>query len=123
MTYQRSRRLSSSGAAQRLGATATLPSHSPLALKRGSIVVCGGEKAQCQRYMMRQPRARMLKIDSSAKRMGAGLLRCRRLLAFSPTASPRRRRDRAVSLALRVIADRIDNGEPLPEEAHNLFAA
>jgi predicted RNase H-like HicB family nuclease len=32
-------------------------------------------------------------------------------------------RARAVSLALRVIADRIDNGEPLPEEATNLFAA
>jgi predicted RNase H-like HicB family nuclease len=29
----------------------------------------------------------------------------------------------AVSLALRVIADRIDNGEPIPEEAGNLFAA
>ena len=32
-------------------------------------------------------------------------------------------RTRAVSLALRVIADRIDNGEPLPEEAQKLFAA
>ena len=30
---------------------------------------------------------------------------------------------RAVSLALRVIADRIDNGEPLPDEARSLFAA
>lgn len=30
---------------------------------------------------------------------------------------------RAVSLALRVIADRIDNGERLPDEARNLFAA
>ena len=30
---------------------------------------------------------------------------------------------RAVSLALRVIADRIDNGEALPEEAQKLFAA
>jgi predicted RNase H-like HicB family nuclease len=29
----------------------------------------------------------------------------------------------AVSLALRVLADRIDNGEPLPEEAQKLFAA
>jgi predicted RNase H-like HicB family nuclease len=28
-----------------------------------------------------------------------------------------------VSLALRVIADRIDNGEPLPDEARNLFVA
>jgi predicted RNase H-like HicB family nuclease len=32
-------------------------------------------------------------------------------------------RARAVSLALRVIADRIDNGEPLPDEARKLFAA
>ncbi len=32
-------------------------------------------------------------------------------------------RARAVSLALRVVADRIDNGEPLPEEARNPFAA
>jgi predicted RNase H-like HicB family nuclease len=32
-------------------------------------------------------------------------------------------RAHAVSLALRVIADRIDNGEPLPEEAQKLFAA
>lgn len=30
---------------------------------------------------------------------------------------------RAVSLALRVIADRIDHGETLPEEAQRLFAA
>jgi predicted RNase H-like HicB family nuclease len=28
-----------------------------------------------------------------------------------------------ISLALRVMADRIDNGEPLPDEARNLFAA
>jgi predicted RNase H-like HicB family nuclease len=28
-----------------------------------------------------------------------------------------------VSLALRVIADRIDNGEPLPDEARDLFVA
>ena len=32
-------------------------------------------------------------------------------------------RAHAISLALRVIADRIDNGEPLPEEARDLFAA
>jgi predicted RNase H-like HicB family nuclease len=29
----------------------------------------------------------------------------------------------AISLALRVIADRIDNGEALPDEARSLFAA
>ena len=32
-------------------------------------------------------------------------------------------RTHAVSLALRVIADQIDNGEPLHKEASNLFAA
>ena len=32
-------------------------------------------------------------------------------------------RTHALSLALRVIADRIDNGEPLPEVARKLFAA
>jgi predicted RNase H-like HicB family nuclease len=32
-------------------------------------------------------------------------------------------RAHAVSLALRVIADRIDNGKPVPEEARKLFAA
>jgi predicted RNase H-like HicB family nuclease len=30
---------------------------------------------------------------------------------------------RAVALAFRVIADRIDSGEPVPAEAHGLFAA
>jgi predicted RNase H-like HicB family nuclease len=28
-----------------------------------------------------------------------------------------------ISLVLRVMADRVDNGEPLPDEARNLFAA
>ena len=32
-------------------------------------------------------------------------------------------RAHVVSLALRVIADRIDNGEPVPEDAQKLFAA
>jgi predicted RNase H-like HicB family nuclease len=32
-------------------------------------------------------------------------------------------RAHATALALRVIADRIENGEPLPDEARNLFAA
>ena len=32
-------------------------------------------------------------------------------------------RAHVTSLALRIIADRIDNGEPLPEEARKLFAA
>jgi len=32
-------------------------------------------------------------------------------------------RAHAIALALRVIADRLDNGEPLPAEASSLFAA
>jgi predicted RNase H-like HicB family nuclease len=32
-------------------------------------------------------------------------------------------RANAIALALRVIADRIENGEPAPEEANGLFAA
>ena len=32
-------------------------------------------------------------------------------------------RAHAMALALRVIADRVENGEPLPDEAKNLFAA
>ena len=43
------------------------------------------------------------------------------VLAYGNTEAEARAR--AVSLALRVIADRIDNGEPLPEEARALFAA
>jgi predicted RNase H-like HicB family nuclease len=43
------------------------------------------------------------------------------VLAYGDTEAEARAR--AVSPALRVIADRIDNGEPLPEEAGNLFAA
>ena len=42
-------------------------------------------------------------------------------LAYGSTEAEAR--THAVSLALRVIADRIDNGEPLPEEARDLFAA
>ncbi len=32
-------------------------------------------------------------------------------------------RAHVIAMALRVIADRIDNGEPVPDEAGNLFAA
>ena len=32
-------------------------------------------------------------------------------------------RAHAIALALRVIADRIENGEPVPDEARDLFAA
>jgi predicted RNase H-like HicB family nuclease len=32
-------------------------------------------------------------------------------------------RTKAIALSLRVIADRIEHGEPVPAEAHDLFAA
>jgi len=43
------------------------------------------------------------------------------VLAYGNTEAEARAH--AVSLALRVIADRIDNGEPLPDEARDLFVA
>jgi predicted RNase H-like HicB family nuclease len=43
------------------------------------------------------------------------------VLAYGKTEAEARAR--AIALALRVIADRIDNGEPMPDEAKNLFAA
>jgi predicted RNase H-like HicB family nuclease len=43
------------------------------------------------------------------------------VLAYGDTEAEAR--THAASLALRVIADRIDNGEPVPEEARKLFAA
>ena len=43
------------------------------------------------------------------------------MLAYGNTEAEAR--THAVSLAYRVIADRIDNGEPIPEEARDLFAA
>lgn len=38
-------------------------------------------------------------------------------------ATPEAARHKAEALALRVLAERIDNGEPLPDEAAPIFAA
>ncbi|MGH6987706.1 MAG: type II toxin-antitoxin system HicB family antitoxin [Caulobacteraceae bacterium] len=43
------------------------------------------------------------------------------VLAYGETRA--KARAGAIALALRVIADRIENGEPTPEEAEVLFAA
>lgn len=43
------------------------------------------------------------------------------VLAYGPT--PEAARQKAEALALRVLAERIDNGEPLPDEAAPIFAA
>jgi len=43
------------------------------------------------------------------------------VLAYGETEAEARAN--AIALALRVIADRIENGEPAPEEARGLFAA
>jgi predicted RNase H-like HicB family nuclease len=43
------------------------------------------------------------------------------VLAYGATEAEAR--SNAIALALRVIADRIENGEPAPEEAQSLFAA
>jgi predicted RNase H-like HicB family nuclease len=66
----------------------------------------------------------MLKIELECEEDGRRIAEVPALpgvLAYGATEAEARAR--AVSLALRVIADRIDNGEPLPEEARNLFAA
>lgn len=66
----------------------------------------------------------MLKIEVEREEDGrwiAGVPALPGVLAYGNTEAEAR--THAVSLALRVIADRIDNGEPLPEEARNLFAA
>jgi predicted RNase H-like HicB family nuclease len=66
----------------------------------------------------------MLKIELEREEDGRWIAEVPALpgvLAYGDTEAEARAR--AVSLALRVIADRIDNGEPLPEEARNLFAA
>jgi predicted RNase H-like HicB family nuclease len=43
------------------------------------------------------------------------------VLAYGKTEGEARAR--AIALALRVIADRIDRGEPMPDEARSVFAA
>ncbi len=66
----------------------------------------------------------MLKIEIEREEDGRWIAEVRALpgvLAYGNTEAEAR--TRAVSMAPRVIADRIDNGEPFPEEARNLFAA
>ena len=43
------------------------------------------------------------------------------VLAYGKTEAEARAR--VIALALRVIADRVENGEPVPDEARGLFAA
>lgn len=43
------------------------------------------------------------------------------VLAYGKTEAEARAR--AIALALRAIADRIESGDPVPDEARNLFAA
>ena len=66
----------------------------------------------------------MLKIEVEREEDGRWLAEVRALpgvLVYGDTEAAARAH--AVSLARRVIADRIDNGESLPEEAEKLFAA
>lgn len=66
----------------------------------------------------------MLKIEVDREEDGRWIAEVPALpgvLAYG--ASEAEARARAVSLALRVIADRMDNGEPLPEAARKVFAA
>jgi predicted RNase H-like HicB family nuclease len=66
----------------------------------------------------------MLKIEVEREEDGRWIAEVPALpgvLAYGDTEAETR--THAVSLALRVIADRIDNGEPVPEEARKLFAA
>jgi predicted RNase H-like HicB family nuclease len=66
----------------------------------------------------------MLKVEVEREEDGRWIAEVPALpgvLAYGNTESEAR--TRAVSLALRVIADRIDNGETVPEDARKLFAA
>ena len=66
----------------------------------------------------------MLKIEVEREEDGRWVAEVPALpgvLAYGNTEAEARAH--AVSLALRVIADRIDNGEPLPDEARGLFVA
>jgi predicted RNase H-like HicB family nuclease len=75
-------------------------------------------------YMARQSRAGMLRIELDREDDGRWIAEVPALpgvLAYGDSEAEARAH--ATSLALRVIADRIDNGEPLPEEARDLFAA
>ena len=66
----------------------------------------------------------MLKIEVEREEDGRWLAEAPAIpgvLAYGATEAEAKAR--ATSLALRVIAGRIDNGEPLPDEARDLFAA
>ncbi len=66
----------------------------------------------------------MLKIEVEREEDGRWVAEAPALpgvLAYGNTEAEARAH--AVSLALRVIADRIDNGEPPPDEARDLFVA
>ena len=66
----------------------------------------------------------MLKIEIEREQDGRWIAEVPALpgvLAYG--ASETEARARASALALRVIADRIENGEPVPDEARGLFAA
>ena len=64
----------------------------------------------------------MLKIEVEREEDGRWIAEVPALpgvLAYGNTEAEARKR--AAPLALRVIADRIDNGEPFPDEARDLF--
>ncbi len=66
----------------------------------------------------------MLKIEVEREEDGRWIAEARTLpgvLVCADTEAEARRR--VVALGLRVIADRIDHDEPVPEEAEALFAA
>jgi len=66
----------------------------------------------------------MLKIESEREEDGRWIGEFPALpgvLAYGKTEAEARAH--TIALALRVIADRIENGEPVPDEARDLFAA
>jgi predicted RNase H-like HicB family nuclease len=66
----------------------------------------------------------MLKIDIGREEDGRWIGEVPALpgvLAYGKTEAEARAH--AIALALRVIADRVENGEPMPDEARSLFAA
>ena len=65
----------------------------------------------------------MLKIDVEQEEDGRWIGEVTALsgvLAYGTTEAEARAR--AAALALRVIADRLEHGEPVPDEAHDIFA-
>ena len=77
-----------------------------------------------ERDNFESPEVEMLKIELEREEDGRWVAEAPALpgvMAYGDTEE--QAKARAISLALRVIADRIDNGEPLPAEARELFAA